>query len=121
MCQWAYDVKTDIELAAGNFWPRPNVASQVVVLRRKAKKLECENPDLFVKTVHALFSARRKTIANNIKPLLANANAETIDGLFKRAGIPKTQRAENLRIEDFLLLANEILFVKMENSEGIKK
>ena len=39
----------------------------------------------FVKTVHSLFSQRRKTLANNIKPVLPPS--VTADEFFEKAGI----------------------------------
>lgn len=106
LCQWAYDVKPGIVLAAGNFWPRPNVASQSVIMTRKENPYQCSNPSLFVKLVHNLFLSRRKTIANNIKPML-NAGV-TVESIFAETSIDKTERAENLTIKDFIELT-EIL------------
>lgn len=106
LCQWKYDVTPGIELAAGNFWPRPNVASQAVLMKRKENPLECSEPERFVKLVHALFSSRRKTIQNNIKSVLPPQ--VTTDELFSKTGISPSQRAENLSLEDFMLLSQAI-------------
>lgn len=99
LCQWGYDVKKGIVLSSGNFWPRPNVASQAFSLIKKENPVVCKDNRLFVKVVHALFAARRKTLLNNIKPLLLKGmNGEEI---FDKAGISKTERAENLTVEQF--------------------
>lgn len=111
LCQFAYDVKSGIELAAGNFWPRPNVASQSVIMTKRENQFDCKNPSDFVKLVHALFSARRKTIANNIKSILPPS--VSIDDFFERAGISKSERAENLSVNDFVALSNILTSVKM--------
>ncbi len=106
LCQFAYDVKAGIETAPGCFWPKPNVASQTVILNPKAKPYECTNREFFVKLVHGLFLSRRKTIQNNIKPYLpAGLSAEE---LFEKTGIKASERAENLKVEDFLLLSETI-------------
>lgn len=106
LCQWGYEVKPGLELAAGNFWPKPNVGSQAVVMTRREKPYECSDPRLFVKLVHALFLSRRKTVNNNIKGLLnGSMDAERV---FSRAGIDKSQRAENLHVEDFLRLCESL-------------
>jgi 16S rRNA (adenine1518-N6/adenine1519-N6)-dimethyltransferase len=112
LCQWGYEVKLANELAAGNFWPRPNVASQTVVLEKKQNPPECKDPKLFVKLVHALFLSRRKTIANNIKSLLPPTCS--VDEFFSRVNIDKSIRAEELKLEDFLLLSDVLSFVILE-------
>jgi len=104
LCQWLYDVKTGIELAPGNFWPRPNVASQSVIMTKKAVAEKCSNPELFVKVVHNLFLSRRKTIANNIKPMLPQG--VTLDDIFNETKISRTERAENLTVKDFIELTD---------------
>lgn len=106
LCQWKYDVVPGLELAAGNFWPRPNVASQAVLMKRKETPLECTEPQRFVSLVHALFSSRRKTIQNNIKPVLPPQI--TVDEIFSRTGISPSERAENLTVADFMLLSQTI-------------
>lgn len=102
LCQYAYDVKSGIVLAAGNFWPKPNVDSQSVILKRKAEPYTCSDPKFFVKLVHALFSQRRKTISNNIKTILPK---EKMDIVFEESGIAKNERAENLSVKQFVDLA----------------
>lgn len=106
LCQWKYDVTPGLELSAGNFWPRPNVASQAVLMKRKKNPLDCDDPKRFVALVHALFSSRRKTIQNNIKPVLPPQ--VTAEEIFARSGISSSERAENLSVEDFMLLSQTI-------------
>ncbi|MBQ0039677.1 MAG: ribosomal RNA small subunit methyltransferase A [Treponema sp.] len=104
LCQWGYDVKKGIVLSSANFWPRPNVASQAFSLIRKENPVECSDKKLFVKVVHALFAARRKTLLNNIKPLLLKGmDAESI---FEKAGISKSERAENLTVQQFATITD---------------
>lgn len=107
LCQWLYNVKPSVELGPGNFWPKPNVASQAVVLEKKKEEAEC-NGKTFVKTVHSLFSQRRKTLANNIKPVLPPS--VTADEFFEKAGIAKNERAENLTVQDFIVLSRTFEF-----------
>ncbi|MCQ2248044.1 MAG: 16S rRNA (adenine(1518)-N(6)/adenine(1519)-N(6))-dimethyltransferase RsmA [Treponema sp.] len=99
LCQWAYDIKKGIVLPGGNFWPRPNVASQSAVLTRKENPVQVEDRKLFVRTVHALFSSRRKTLLNNIKPLLPKDT--DADLFFQECGVSKSERAENLSVQQF--------------------
>ncbi|MBQ5491939.1 MAG: ribosomal RNA small subunit methyltransferase A [Treponema sp.] len=103
LCQKEYSVKNFLELPPAAFWPRPQVASEAVLLTRRDPPLPCKDPAFFVRMVHALFASRRKTIANNIKAVLPPA--VDADAVFDACGISKTQRAENLTVEQFLLLS----------------
>ncbi|MBQ2553201.1 MAG: ribosomal RNA small subunit methyltransferase A [Treponema sp.] len=106
LCQWKYDVEAGLVLSAGNFWPKPNVASQVVIMKPKKNPLECSSPKTFVSLVHALFSSRRKTIQNNIRQVLPPGLSS--EELFEKTGISPSLRAENLEPEDFMLLSESI-------------
>ncbi len=110
LCQLPYDVKLCPELGPGNFWPRPNVASQTVLLTKKAE-LPSYSQKNFVKAVHALFSSRRKTILNNIKPLLpAGFDAASF---LESAGLDSKLRAENLSVYDFARLSTNLSSAKI--------
>ncbi|MCR5218432.1 16S rRNA (adenine(1518)-N(6)/adenine(1519)-N(6))-dimethyltransferase RsmA [Treponema sp.] len=103
LCQYFYDVTKGFELGAGNFWPKPNVASHSVLFTRKKDFTpECDTAT-FVKIVHALFASRRKTVANNIKGIL-NSDVNP-DEFFAAAEVDKSLRAETLTTEDFVRLA----------------
>lgn len=106
LCQWLYDVKACVDLAPGCFWPRPNVASQAVLFTPRKEAVVVKDPRTFVRLVHALFAQRRKTLLNNIKPLLLPGLGA--DDVFSAAGINKGERAENLSVEEFAVLADTL-------------
>jgi 16S rRNA (adenine1518-N6/adenine1519-N6)-dimethyltransferase len=83
LCQWAYDVKPLLDLAGGNFWPKPNVDSRAVVFTKKSDFPGCKNQEAFVKMQRALFSSRRKTVRNNLSQFLKN-NDLSADNCDKR-------------------------------------
>jgi 16S rRNA (adenine1518-N6/adenine1519-N6)-dimethyltransferase len=58
-----------------------------------------------VRIVHALFSARRKTVFNNIKSLFPSAADAEI--FLAECGIPKNERAENLAVKDFVKMTEK--------------
>ena len=105
LCQWAYDVKPVMDLAGGNFWPVPNVASRAVLMTKKEDFPKCENPELFRKMVRQIFALRRKTLRNN---LFRFVKAEICDEALKIAGIEPSIRAENLSVEDLLKLSDAL-------------
>lgn len=109
LCQWAYEVKSVVELAGGNFWPVPNVVSRAVLLTRREDFPRCANPKLFMRMLRQLFSSRRKTVRNN---LLALAGGETADAALGAAGVSGGVRAEALELDELLRLSdalNEVL------------
>ena len=105
LCQWAYDVKPVMDLAGGNFWPVPNVASRAVLMTKKEDFPKCENPELFRKMVRQIFALRRKTLRNNLSRFV---KAEICDEALKIAGIEPSIRAENLSVEDMLKLSDAL-------------
>ena len=106
LCQWAYDVKPLLDLAGGNFWPKPNVESRAVVFTKKADFPCCKNPALFVKMQRALFSSRRKTVRNNLSQFLKNNNLAV--SCLEKAGIDIMKRAEVLTLPELLKLSDVI-------------
>lgn len=106
LCQWAYDVKPVLDLAGGNFWPRPNVASRSVVMEKKADFPRCKNPERFIKMQRALFSSRRKTVYNNLTRF--TGNADTAFSALQASGIEPMTRAERLPLEKLLELSDHL-------------
>ena len=106
LCQWAYDVKTVLDLAGGNFWPKPNVVSRAVLMTKKTDFPCCKNPQAFMKLIRALFASRRKTVRNNLLPFVQSG--EQADAALEMAGIAATERAENLSVERLLALSDAV-------------
>jgi 16S rRNA (adenine1518-N6/adenine1519-N6)-dimethyltransferase len=121
LCQWAYNIETVVDLASGNFWPRPNVESRAVFLERKQLFPECRNPDLFMKLQRALFVSRRKTVKNNLGMFLTDN--EQAAKILEEAGINPQLRAEELTIRDILMLSDtaEAAIIKKGNWNGVYK
>jgi 16S rRNA (adenine1518-N6/adenine1519-N6)-dimethyltransferase len=81
------------------FIPPPKVKSAVIrLIRRETADIKCDHV-LFFRVVKTAFNQRRKTLRNALKPILNGATIET-DLLDKRA--------EQLGVEEFVLLTNLI-------------
>lgn len=106
LCQWAYDVKPVMDLAGGNFWPRPNVSSRAVLMTKKTLFPQCENPQLFMKMIRALFASRRKTIRNNLSAF--TNSPESASGIISSAGLDESLRAESIAIPQLLALSDAL-------------
>jgi 16S rRNA (adenine1518-N6/adenine1519-N6)-dimethyltransferase len=96
LCTWAYHVKLLFDLAPGNFWPAPKVASTVVSF---IPRPEC--PPLSVALVRCAFASRRKTLRNNLLP---NFGPQLTDAALAATRIDGTRRAETLSVDEFLAL-----------------
>ncbi|MCR5124900.1 MAG: 16S rRNA (adenine(1518)-N(6)/adenine(1519)-N(6))-dimethyltransferase RsmA [Treponema sp.] len=104
LCQWAYDVKNVLDLAGGNFWPVPNVASRAVLMTKKTDFPRCKNPSLFMRMIRQLFSSRRKTVRNNL--LKMAGGGENCDKVLAAAGVNPSVRAEAMSVDELLKLSD---------------
>lgn len=96
------------EVERSSFLPPPNVDSAVIKLNiRKEPPVKVENEKNFFKVVKASFSKRRKTILNSISSGLGK-DKNIIAEVLERADIPQNYRAEQLTLEQFAAISNEL-------------
>jgi len=100
LVQAFYDVEYLFTVNPTVFIPPPKVKSAVIRLKRNAREsLGCDE-QLFIRLVKTAFNQRRKTLHNALKPITADIHDE--------AGLPfLTKRAEQLSVEDFIILTRE--------------
>lgn len=96
------------DVSRGCFVPEPNVDSSVVSLTLKENRLFVRDMDLFRKVVMDSFSMKRKTIRNNLKKY----DLEIIEGVLKRYNFDLSVRAEQLKLEIFVDISNELVDAK---------
>lgn len=102
-----YDVEYLFTVEPGVFNPPPKVRSAVIRLTRNSTtSLGCDEK-LFRRLVKTTFNQRRKTLRNNIKPLLSQLEAETLSKSSplkgELEGLPiMTKRPEQLSVQDFI-------------------
>ncbi len=115
ICSRFYDCSIKFDVAAGNFWPRPNVTSALVIMKEKKEKTKCKDDELFFSVVRALFSSRRKTLKNAFAAWLSQKLgsrknqgqvADLTSLALQNAGIDERARAENLSEQEFCALAD---------------
>ncbi|MFH1856411.1 MAG: 16S rRNA (adenine(1518)-N(6)/adenine(1519)-N(6))-dimethyltransferase RsmA [Candidatus Omnitrophota bacterium] len=94
----------------GCFWPAPDVDS--VFLRMKKHKdalVKVKDEQILFSIIRGAFNQRRKTIFNSLSSCVDICeDKEKLKLVFDKAGISPSLRAENLRLEDFVKLANII-------------
>ena len=91
-----------LSLPPGAFRPPPRVSSAVARLRFRPPAVHLVRPELFTRVVKTLFSQRRKTLANALKPLRPEPGAA--GDLLGRAGIDPRRRPETLDLPEIAAL-----------------
>lgn len=92
------------------FYPKPKVDSAIIKITFKKNFDSDFNSKLFIKVVKACFGNRRKTLKNSL------ANSEFSDVDFSSFDFDFTRRAEQLSIDDFIILMKYIENQSKKNS-----
>ena len=98
------DVKRLLSLPPGAFRPAPKVHSAVIQLRFRPAKVEIADQATFDGMVRSVFTQRRKTLANALKPFAEARGASAAEAL-AASGIDPSRRAETLQLTEFARLA----------------
>lgn len=105
---WAhldYDVKITKRVAHSCFYPRPQVTSAIVVLRRmQNRRAALPNPDLFDAVIKHAFSQRRKQLGAIMQHFHYTGIKVDPGRAPVRAGIDPARRPETLTVDDWILL-----------------
>jgi 16S rRNA (adenine1518-N6/adenine1519-N6)-dimethyltransferase len=107
LIQHRADVETVLKLPAGAFRPPPKVLSSLIRLRFREPRPAVLDAAMFERIVHAVFTRRRKTMANALLALedgrpLPLRPAEALAA----AGLDGSRRPETLSIAEFAHLAD---------------
>lgn len=99
-----YEVKKLTDVSRNIFIPVPNVDSVVIEFSKKENRLIADNEEIFFKLVRDSFKYKRKNLRNNLK----NYDQKIIENVLKKIGYDLSVRAEQLSIETFINIANEL-------------
>ena len=94
-----------LKLPPGAFRPPPRVSSALVRLRFHPLDPPVKEPAVFAAIVQAVFTRRRKTLANALLAYSGGTDLQPADAL-ARAGLDGRRRPETLSIEEFARLAD---------------
>ncbi len=96
------------QVSRGSFLPPPNVDSTVIRLNiRETPSVEVVDENSFFRVVRAAFGQRRKTLGNSLSSGLG-VPKERLGNAMETVGIASNMRAEQLSMEQFACLANEL-------------
>ena len=89
----------------GAFRPPPEVRSALVRLAFRPPVFALKDPQVFERMVRAMFTQRRKTLANALAAFAAEAGTQPAATL-ESAGIDPRRRAETLEVIEIARLAD---------------
>lgn len=102
--KYYFEVNKILDVSRNVFIPKPNVDSIVVEFVKKKDKVNVNNEELFFKLVRDSFTQKRKTLRNNLK----GYNLAKIEEVLKKYNMNLTIRAEQVSIEIFADIANNL-------------
>lgn len=103
MVEFFTDAKIAFEVKKENFWPIPQVDSAVITLALKNNFPKIDEK-LFFKFVKFGFSQKRRTILNSLSAGL-HLSKDKVGSILKEAGLDEKLRAEDLNLDNWLMLA----------------
>ena len=99
-----FDVKKLLDVSKNVFIPKPNVDSIVVEFSKKENNFDLKDKQIFFKLVKDSFTQKRKTLRNNLK----GYNLDKIEKVLNKYNFDLNVRAEQLTIEVFIDIANNL-------------
>lgn len=104
VAQYYTDAELKFYIPPKFFTPPPEVISAVIRMDRRDKPpVELKDENLFFKILKAAFGKRRKILSNSLKSIINEPK-----NFLLKIGIDPMKRAEELSIEDFAKITNEI-------------
>ena len=108
MVEYFSDAKIEVIVPNSSFIPEPGVTSAVISLSKRSK-YNVKNEKLFFELIHKAFAQRRKKMTNSlIAGKFNNMEKEEIESLFEKCNISLNARAEELEIEKYIEIINNI-------------
>ncbi|MGL4614623.1 MAG: 16S rRNA (adenine(1518)-N(6)/adenine(1519)-N(6))-dimethyltransferase RsmA [Shewanella sp.] len=102
MAQYFCQVVPVLEVPPHSFTPAPKVDSAVVrLLPYSEKPFPCKDVNVLRQLCTTAFNMRRKTLRNNLKHMLSDAEFELL-------GIDPSQRPEQISVEQYVAMANMV-------------
>jgi len=106
LCNWRCSTRILFDVPPGAFSPPPKVTSSVVELVPRQDPLPC-NGKVLSQVTQAAFGQRRKMLRQSLKGLGVDTGK-----LLDMAEIAPNLRAEEIQVEDFVRLANSLVYLR---------
>lgn len=105
LAQLHADVRMVLALPPGAFRPAPKVRSAVLRLQFRPPAVPLRDEQVFVAMVRSMFTQRRKTLANALRPFAATRGTDSAAAL-SSAAIDPGRRPETLQLSELARLAD---------------
>ncbi len=103
---WYCDVRRAGDVGRAVFWPVPRVDSALVLMERRAQPLSAVPRETVFAVIDAAFAQRRKGLRGALAGVVGSAAAA--EKALRAAGIEPLTRGEQLGIEDFVRIAEQV-------------
>lgn len=104
---WYADVRRAGSIGRNVFWPAPNVDSGLVAWTRREPPATTATREQVFTVIDAAFAHRRKALRPSLRELAGSA--EAAESALQHAGIDPMTRGEELRINDFVAIAEALV------------
>lgn len=99
-----------LEVPNSSFIPEPEVTSKVIKLTiRKEAPVKVKNEEVFFRLIKSAFMQRRKTLLNALTNARVFSSKQEATCIFGKLRIKENARAEELTLEDFAHIANQLV------------
>ncbi|WP_349967583.1 16S rRNA (adenine(1518)-N(6)/adenine(1519)-N(6))-dimethyltransferase RsmA [Wolbachia endosymbiont of Armadillidium arcangelii] len=104
LSQLLCDIKKEFDIESKEFFPRPKVYSSVITVKPLSNLRFAVNLETLTKLTRAVFAQRRKMLRNSLQSITSDVST-----ILENAKLSGDERPESLTIEQFCLLANNII------------
>lgn len=105
LSQLMCDIKKEFDLEPEDFFPKPKVRSSVITITPLSTQRFPVDPASLTKLTRATFAKRRKMLKNSLQHI-----ADNFETALEKTQLTGSERPENLTIEQFCQLANNLEF-----------
>ncbi|MBV1775420.1 16S rRNA (adenine(1518)-N(6)/adenine(1519)-N(6))-dimethyltransferase RsmA [Burkholderiaceae bacterium DAT-1] len=102
MLQYWFYMEKLLDVPPEAFYPPPKVDSAIVRMIPRPFEIQARDTARLEELVAQAFSQRRKTLRNNLKGIVSDADFEAV-------GIDSTLRPENISVADYVRLSNHLV------------
>lgn len=100
-----YNIKKVFDVSRNNFTPKPNVDSSVIILSKRESNIKVKDVKYLDEFLKKCFKFKRKNLRNNLKGYDLNK----INNILNKYEYDLSSRAENISIDIFVEIVNELL------------
>ena len=102
LANWKFNVKKVFNISPECFSPKPKVYSSLLIFRPKSDIIKINNPLILENITRIFFSQRRKMVKKSFAKLFKD-----FDLISKKVGVRLSDRAQNISIDKYFLIAKE--------------